>query len=68
MTVSFMDSPVGMLQLLLQLVRHGFQIMYSCYTGQYSYCGVICLLLSLQVLKMCGMMIDVGKSYVTQQR
>jgi hypothetical protein len=31
-------------------------------------CGIMYFVSSVQVLKMCGLMIDVGKSYVAQQR
>jgi hypothetical protein len=36
--------------------------------GTYSMCGIMYFVFSVQVLKMCGLMVDVGKSYVTQQR
>jgi hypothetical protein len=45
-----------------------------CIAIQRSYFVLFCMLhnaflfLSLQVLKTCGLMVDVGKSYVVQQR
>jgi hypothetical protein len=58
-----MDSEIGILQQLLRIVRDGSQILYSHCSEQLFHC-----VLSLQVLKMCGVMIDVGKSYVAQHR